>query len=185
METGKTRGMKAGTQIRPARTSEAAELSAMMRRTFLATHGHCSTPDNVAAHVATMYSPERQAEEIRDPDTLTLIVEQDGVWAGFAQLRWGTVPPAEVALLPTVELARIYLDEAFHGKGIAAVLVSHLLAAAQLRGSRSVWLTVWQDAAQAIRFWRKHGFQIVGRSIFHVGDDPKEDWVMTQVLPTG
>ena len=173
------------TEIRPARLSEAAELSAMMRRTFLAANGHCSTPENVAAFVAQAYTPERQAQEIRDPDTLTLIVEQDGVWAGFAQLRWGTLPPTDVGLQPTVEPARIYLDEAFHGRVIAAVLVSHLLAAARLRGSRSVWLTVWQESSQAIRFWRKHGFQIVGRSIFHVGDDPKEDWVMAQVLPEG
>ena len=173
------------TEIRPARLSEAAELSAMMRRTFLSANGHSSTPENVAAFVAQAYTPERQAQEIRDPDTLTLIVEQDGVWAGFAQLRWSTLPPTDVGLQPTVELARIYLDEAFHGRGIAAVLVSHLLAAARLRGSRSVWLTVWQESSQAIRFWRKHGFQIVGRSIFHVGDDPKEDWVMAQVLPEG
>ena len=110
------------TEIRPARLSEAAELSAMMRRTFLAANGHCSTPENVAAFVAQAYTPERQAQEIRDPDTLTLIVEQDGVWAGFAQLRWGTLPPTDVGLQPTVELARIYLDEAFHGRGIAAVL---------------------------------------------------------------
>ena len=48
-----------------------------------------------------------------------------------------------------------------------------------------MWLTVWQESSQAIRFWRKHGFQLVGRSIFHVGDDPKEDWVMAQVLPEG
>ena len=106
------------TEIRPARLSEAAELSAMMRRTFLAANGHCSTPENVAAFVAQAYTPERQAQEIRDPDTLTLIVEQDGVWAGFAQLRWGTLPPTDVGLQPTVELARIYLDEAFHGRGI-------------------------------------------------------------------
>ena len=88
------------TEIRPARLSEAAELSAMMRRTFLAANGHCSTPENVAAFVAQAYTPERQAQEIRDPDTLTLIVEQDGVWAGFAQLRWGTLPPTDVGLQP-------------------------------------------------------------------------------------
>lgn len=179
------RGMKAGTVVRPARANEAAELSAMMRRTFVAANGHCSTPENVAAFLDAVYTPARQAQEIRDPDTLTLIVEHDGVWAGFAQLRWGTVPPADVLVRPTVELGRIYLDEAFHGQGIAAVLVSHLLAAAQLRKSRSVWLNVWQESAQAIRFYRKHGFQIVGRSIFYVGDDPKEDWVMTQALPGG
>jgi len=175
--------MSSGTTIRPARLSEAPALSDLMRRTFVAANGHCSTPENVGAFLAQAYTPERQAREIRDPDTLTLIVEQDGAWAGFAQLRWGTVPPPEVTLRPAVELGRIYLDAAFHGKGIAALLVTHLLAAARLRHSRSVWLNVWQESEQAIRFYRKHGFQIVGRSIFQVGDDPKEDWVMTQNLP--
>lgn len=175
--------MKSSAVVRPARLADAADLSVLMRRTFLAANGHCSTPENVAAFLEATYRPELQAREIRDPDTLTLIVEQDGQWAGFAQLRWGTAPPVEVAPLPTVELGRIYLDATFHGRGIAAQLVANLLVAASLRGSRSVWLSVWQEAAQAIRFYEKHGFEIVGRSVFMVGDDPKQDWVMTQALP--
>lgn len=177
--------MKSNVVIRPARLADAADLSALMRRTFLTANGHCSTPENVDAFLEATYRAELQAREIRDPDTLTLIVEQDGQWAGFAQLRWGTLPPAELSPLPAVELGRIYLDAAFHGRGIAAQLVANLLAAASLRGSRSVWLSVWQEAAQAIRFYQKHGFEIVGRSVFMIGDDPKEDWVMTQTLPQG
>ncbi|MET0582328.1 MAG: GNAT family N-acetyltransferase [Pseudoxanthomonas sp.] len=176
--------MKAQSVIRPARPIDAEALSALMRRTFVAANGHCSTPENVARFLDAVYTPERQASEIRDPDTLTVIVEQDGQWAGFAQLRWGSTPPPEVGPLPTVELGRIYLDSAFHGRGLAAQLVANLLAAASLRGSRSVWLNVWQEAAQAIRFYQKHGFQIVGTSVFTIGDDPKDDWVMTQALPT-
>ena len=177
--------MKSNAVIRPARLADAAELSALMRRTFLAANSHCSTPENLAVFLASKYRPELQAREIRDPDTLTLIVEQDGQWAGFAQLCWGTPPPVEVGPLPAVELGRIYLDSAFHGRGIAAQLVANLLVAANLRGSRSVWLGVWQEAAQAIRFYQKHGFEIVGRRVFAVGDDPKDDWVMTQALPQG
>ena len=96
--------MKNNAVIRPARLADAAELSALMRRTFLAANGHCSTPENLAAFLEATYHPELQAREIRDPDTLTLIVEQDGQWAGFAQLRWGITPPAEVGPLPAVEL---------------------------------------------------------------------------------
>lgn len=177
--------MRTNAVIRPARPADAADLSALMRRTFLAANGHCSSPENVARFLDAAYTPELQGREIRDPDTLTLIVEQDGQWAGFAQLRWGSTPPPVVDLLPTVELGRIYLDAAFHGRGLAAQLVANMLAAASLRGSRSVWLNVWQEAAQAIRFYQKHGFQIVGSSLFKVGDDLKDDWVMTQALPTG
>ncbi|MGH8027854.1 MAG: GNAT family N-acetyltransferase [Pseudoxanthomonas sp.] len=176
--------MKSNAVIRPARPADAAALSALMRRTFIAANGHCSSPENVAVFLEAMYTPELQAREIRDPDTLTLIVEQDGQWAGFAQLRWGSTPPPVVSLLPTVELGRIYLDSAFHGQGIAARLVANLLAGASLRGSRSVWLNVWQEAAQAIRFYQKHGFQIVGSSLFAVGYELKDDWVMMQALPT-
>ena len=177
------RTMKSNVLIRPARLADAADLSGLMRRTFLAANGHCSTPENVANFLDAVYRPEIQAREIRDPDILTLIVEQDGQWAGFAQLRWGSAPPPEVSPLPTVELGRIYLDPAYHGRGIATQLVANLLAAASVRGSRSVWLSVWQEAAQAIRFYRKHGFEIVGRSVFIVGDDRKDDWVMSQPLP--
>ena len=177
--------MRNNTVIRPARLADAAELSALMRRTFLAANSHCSTPENLAVFLESRYRPELQAREIRDPDTLTLIVEQDGQWAGFAQLRWATRPPVELAPLPAVELGRIYLDTAFHGRGIAAQLVANLLVAASLRGSRSVWLSVWEEAAQAICFYKKHGFEIIGRTVFMVGDDPKEDWVMAQTLPQG
>ena len=176
--------MRNNVVIRSARPADAADLSALMRRTFIAANGHCSSPENVAGFLDAAYTPELQAREIRDPDTLTLIVEQDGQWAGFAQLRWGTAPPPVVSLLPTVELGRIYLDPAFHGRGLAAQVVANLLAAASLRGSRSVWLNVWQEAAQAIRFFQKHGFEIMGSSLFRVGDDVKDDWVMMQALPT-
>jgi ribosomal protein S18 acetylase RimI-like enzyme len=175
--------MKTTAVIRPARPGDAVALSALMRDTFQAANGHGSTPDNIAKFLDRAYRPELQAREIQDPDILTVIVEQDGQWAGFAQLRWASPLPPEVTLTPAVELGRIYLAPAFHGVGIAAQLVANLLAAAHVRGSRSVWLSVWQEAEQAIRFYRKHGFEIVGRSVFQVGDDPKQDWVMAQALP--
>ena len=172
--------------IRRATPEDADPLAAFAEQTFRDTFGADNDPRDMDAYCASAFSLEAQRSHILDPNMDVFILHDDGgALAGYAQLRWATVPPTEVVLRPTVELARIYLDEAFHGKGIAAVLVSHLLAAAKLRGSRSAWLTVWQEAPQAIRFWRKHGFQSVGRSIFYIGDDPKEDWVMTQALPEG
>ena len=127
--------MKTNAVIRPARPADATALAALMRQTFLAASGHCSTPDNVARFLETAYQPSLQAAEIRDPDTLTVVVEQDGQWAGFAQLRWGTRPPPEIELLPTVELGRIHLDPAFH---VAASL-------------RNWWPTCWPRPACGVR----------------------------------
>ncbi len=60
-------------RLRPARLTDAAALSALMRRTFMAGNSHCSSPENVAILLETMCAPKLQASEIRDPDTLTVI----------------------------------------------------------------------------------------------------------------
>lgn len=153
-----------------------------MRRTFVAANGHCSTPENVARFLDTVYQPRIQASEIADPAILTLILECDGRWAGFAQLRWATPAPDAVATRPAAELGRIYLDPAFHGRGLAAALMARLFDEARAHGARALWLHVWQEAPQAIRFYGKHGFRIVGTSLFAIGDDPKDDWVMAREL---
>jgi diamine N-acetyltransferase len=115
-------------------------------------------------------------------------VEEDGQWAGFALATLGlggARGSGRVAASGTEpHLSGLRIPWPRFGRGLAAQLVANLLAAAALRGSRSVWLNVWQESAQAIRFYQKHGFETVGRSVFTVGDDAKDDWVMTQVLPT-
>jgi diamine N-acetyltransferase len=177
--------MKNAALIRTARPADAAPLSALMRATFLAANGHCGAPHNVSRFLDAAYRPELQVNEIRDPDTLTVIVEQEGRWAGFAQLRWGSAVPPEVIARHAVELGLIYFAPEFHGLGIAAQLVANLLAAARVRGSHTVWLSVWQESQQALRFYRKHGFEIVGRSTVLMGDELKQSRVMAQALPQG
>lgn len=171
--------------IRVAEAADAARLSVLMRDTFFAANGHASTPENIAAFLAATYHAERQREEILDPDILTLVVEApaSGTWAGFAQVRFATPPPPEVVLARPVELGRLYLSQAFHGQGLAAPLMQRIVAEARARGGDGLWLKVWQEAPQAQRFYGKHGFRIVGRAVFVVGDDPKDDWVMVRELP--
>lgn len=168
--------------LRDAVTSDAGRLSALMRETFVAANGHCSTADNVAIFLDQVYTPERQRAEIGDPNTLTLIVElpSGGQWAGFAQLRFTSPAPMEVTLSRPVELGRIYLSPAFQGQGLATQLMQRLYDETRGWGGDGLWLNVWQEATHAIGFYTKHGFRIVGKSIFTVGDDPKDDWVMVR-----
>lgn len=172
--------------FRSARAEEAGRLSALMRETFLAANGHCSSPANVTAFLDEVYTPQRQREEIADRDVASLVVEAyDGGWAGFAQLRFATRAPDSVTLAAPVELGRIYLSPAYQGRGVAAGLMQRLVDAARARGADGLWLNVWQEAPQAIRFYAKHGFETVGHSVFRVGGDPKDDWVMQKPFAPG
>lgn len=168
--------------IRRADARDAESLSALMRDTFVSANGHCSSPANVALFLDTVYRPAIQAREIADPDIDTLLVERDGALAGYAQLRWSSVPPPVVGGRRPVELGRIYFLRQHHGKGLASALMDALAVCARRRGADTIWLNVWQQARQAIAFYRKQNFRIIGESIFMVGGDPKRDWVMLRNL---
>ena len=171
-----------GLRFRIATAQDAEALAAFMTRNFLAAYGDCSTPANVAATVAKHYGLDAQRRQLADPSRINLLAEVDGRLAGHAQLRVGGSAPPEVDPLPGVEIGRLYVDVDFQGRGIAQAMMAETRRLARARGGASLWLSVWQEQPQAIRFYEKEGFRIAGTLVFEVGDDPKDDWLMVQAL---
>ena len=165
--------------FRIAGPADAAALAEFMSRNFLAAYGDCSTPENIAATIAKHYGLEAQQRQLGDRRRLNLVLEQDGTIAGHAQLHFFGDTPERVRPLPTAEIARFYVDTAYHGRGLAQLMMDEVRRLARSRGSRSLWLSVWQQQPQAIRFYKKEGFRINGPLVFYVGEDPKDDWLMT------
>jgi ribosomal protein S18 acetylase RimI-like enzyme len=162
--------------------ADAPALADFMSRNFLAAYGHCSSPANIAATIAKHYGLAAQQRQICDPVYANLLMEQDGVLAGHAQLRFGSEAPEAVEPVPGAEIGRFYVDTAFHGRGLAQQMMARVREVARERGARSLWLSVWQQQPQAIRFYEKEGFRIAGTLVFEVGDDPKDDWLMLAPL---
>jgi diamine N-acetyltransferase len=164
--------------FRLATPDDAAPLGEFMSRNFLDAYGHCSTPENVQAAVAEHYDLGAQQRQIADPTRWNLLMTMDGEWAGHAQLRQSPTLPAGAGAEPALELCRFYVDTAWHGRGLAQQMMAQVKAEARRRGARSIYLSVWQEQPQAIRFYEKEGFRIAGTLVFVVGDDPKDDWLM-------
>jgi ribosomal protein S18 acetylase RimI-like enzyme len=172
-----------GLRFRTAGADDATALADFMSRNFLAAYGHCSTPENIAAAIDEHYGLPAQHRQIADPSRVNLLAETpDGALAGHAQLHFGDDAPAPVAPRPAVDLARFYVDVPFHGRGVAQALMAEAVRVARERGMRAMWLSVWQDQPQAVRFYEKAGFVKAGTLVFVVGDDPKDDWLMVRAL---
>jgi ribosomal protein S18 acetylase RimI-like enzyme len=168
--------------FRMAEAADAAALAEFMSRNFLAAYGHCSTPANIQATIAKHYGLVAQQRQIADGRYANLVMEQDGLLAGHAQLRFGGAPPEAVEPSPGAEIGRFYVDTAFHGQGLAQRMMAKVREIARARDARSLYLSVWQQQPQAIRFYEKEGFRIAGTLVFEVGDDPKDDWLMVAPL---
>src|SRR4029453_2320729 len=76
--------------MRRADISDAALLAEFAARTFAATFGAENTADDLAAHLAASYGVVQQRSEIRNPDVITLLAEDDGRRAGYARRRWSS-----------------------------------------------------------------------------------------------
>ena len=167
-----------GLRFRQAEATDSAALGDFMARNFLAAYGHCSSPDNVQAAVAEHYGEPAQLRQILDSSRYNLLMLSGDDWVGHAQLNFGSPAPAQAGALPAIELSRFYVDTRFHGQGSAQAMMAEVKRIARLHGGNSLWLSVWQESPQAIRFYEKSGFRIAGQLIFMVGNDPKDDWLM-------
>jgi diamine N-acetyltransferase len=168
-------------RIRPGTTADAELLAAFARRTFAETFAAQNDPGRLAAFLDATYGAEQQGRELADPGWTTLLAEDDGELAGFAQVRARPAPPCVTVAAP-LELGRLYVDRRWHGTGVAGALMDEVLRVAGERGGRSLWLGVWQENPRAIAFYRRWGFEIAGDQVFEVGGDPQTDWVMVRAV---
>lgn len=167
--------------IRRATATDVEILSALGATTFHSAFAADNDPDDMAAYLASAFSPAQQAAEMADARATFFIAEIEGQAVGYAKLLAGD-SPACVAGAKPVELERIYSLKEWIGHGVGEALMRACVAEAQRGGYQTLWLGVWRRNARAQAFYRKHGFRDVGEKIFQLGSDPQTDVVMERTL---
>jgi diamine N-acetyltransferase len=167
--------------IRTAVPQDAAALAELAKTTFYDTFAAGNNAADMALHLARAYGVAQQTAELQDPRLTTLLVEVDGKSVAYAMVR-DQPPPACVTGPRPIELWRFYVRQAWHGRGVAAVLMARVRDEARARGARTLWLGVWEHNDRARAFYAKCGFTDVGEHVFLFGTDPQTDRVMAMTL---
>jgi ribosomal protein S18 acetylase RimI-like enzyme len=167
--------------IRRAIGTDAPRIAALAERTFREAFGSANRPEDMALHVARSYGVAQQSAEIAHPAIITLLAEEAGEAIGYAQLWQGMAPPAVTGPRP-MELRRFYVDQRWHGRGVAQQLMAAAVQEARLQEAETLWLGVWEKNPRAEAFYRKYGFVTVGSQTFLLGTDPQSDLVMALPL---
>jgi ribosomal protein S18 acetylase RimI-like enzyme len=165
--------------VRRASVEDGVALADLGARTFIETYAAENTAGDMAAYVASSFSPGRQARQLIDPAYRYLVAEAAGRLVGYLLLRTGEAPACVDGSMP-VELARLYVERAWQGRGVAAALMAAGLSEAEGMGARTLWLGVWERNVRAIRFYERHGLRRVGFHTFQLGDDIQVDDVMAR-----
>ena len=157
--------------------ADAADLAEFAARTFLETYSDGNSPDDMRAHVDANFGLSQQAAELSSPSVKTVLARANGLLVGYAQVRHSTAPSCVTHAAP-VELHRLYVDRKAHGSGLAVQLINAVHEAARELGGRHIWLSVWEQNARAISFYKKVNFVDVGSAAFTVGTDVQVDRIL-------
>jgi diamine N-acetyltransferase len=176
-------------RVRPAAVDDAPELSRLGAATFRETFEQENAPEDMAAYLAEAFTPQRQASEIADPNGIVLLAEAFGDaggpdLVGYAHLVPGPVPETVPGPDP-LELKRLYVARAWHGRRVAQALMDAAIESARASGAQTLWLGVWERNPRAVAFYAKYGFVRVGEHTFTLGTDAQTDWVLARPLTDG
>jgi ribosomal protein S18 acetylase RimI-like enzyme len=163
--------------IRVATPADAATLAALSLKTFVDTFAPHNTAADMDSYTSVAFGEEKQRRELEAEGTITLLADEGGDVIAYAQLRQTPGGPHG-----DVELARLYVDQPHHGRGIAQTLMDEVEAYARKLGASRLWLGVWEHNLRAIAFYRKRGFVQRGSQPFLLGTDLQTDWIMNRTL---
>ena len=157
--------------------ADAAELAEFAAHTFEETYSAENKSEDVRAHVDANFGTSQQAAELSDPSVATILGRSRGELVAYAQIR-RSMPPSCVSHAAPIELQRFYVDRRAHGSGLASRLIQAVHQAAHEFEGRHFWLSVWEQNARAISFYKKADFVDVGSTTFMVGPDRQVDRVL-------
>lgn len=176
--------------MRRATTDDAAEVAWLAALTFpLACPPEASRAE-MAVHIAEKLTPARFRRWATSDDHV-LLAHADGTrLAGYALLALGSPEgAAEAAAVraasgreaPYVELSKIYVRPDAQGGGVAGGLMRAAVgAAAELGPGLPLWLGTNAQNLRAQAFYRKSGFEVVGRRTYVVGGLEHDDVVLVR-----
>jgi ribosomal protein S18 acetylase RimI-like enzyme len=125
-------------------------------------------------HYRDIVDPAQIDYMLRRFQSPSAIAEQIGQ-QGYAYhlILWQDQPAGYLAYAPReggLFLSKIYLRQQYHGQGLGHAAACFVRQQARQQGLDRVWLTVNRHNQQAIRAYRRWGFETVGELVQDIGD---------------
>lgn len=163
--------------IKKITLSEIHQLQEIGRRTFAETFSQSNTEEDMAAYLDASFSTEKLTAELTDPNAQFYFACIGDELIGYLKLNFGE-SQTELKDDKALEIERIYVLKAFHGKKVGQILYDKAIEVAQQAQADYVWLGVWEENPRAISFYKKNGFVEFDKHIFILGDDEQTDIMM-------
>ncbi|PTX15295.1 ribosomal protein S18 acetylase RimI-like enzyme [Pontibacter mucosus] len=157
--------------------NDLSQLQTISRQTFFETFSANNTEENMAKYLAEELSLEKLTTELNNPNSAFYFAMLGSTVIGYLKLNFGQ-SQTELKDDRAVEIERIYVLKAYHGKSVGQLLYNKAIQVARETNADYVWLGVWEENLRAINFYKKNGFVAFDKHIFRLGNDEQTDIMM-------
>lgn len=163
--------------IKKATIEDLETLQLISEKTFTETFAAVNTPENLANYIEQSFNSEQLSMEINNQNSQFFLAFSASEPVGYLKINFGDAQ-TETVTKNAIEIHRIYVLQAFHGKKVGQLFLDQVIAVAQQMAVDSIWLGVWEENHRALQFYTKNGFVAFDKHIFTLGDDVQTDLLM-------
>lgn len=163
--------------IKKVQTDDISQLQLIGRQTFYETFAAGNTEENMRKYLEEGFSEEKLQTELTDKNAEIYFAILEEEIIGYLKVNYGQ-SQTELKDDKALEIERIYVLKAYHGKQVGQILYEKAISLAQKHNAEYVWLGVWEENPRAINFYKKNGFTEFDKHIFKLGDDEQTDIMM-------
>jgi ribosomal protein S18 acetylase RimI-like enzyme len=157
--------------------AQLAELHELSISTFKKSFGAQNTVADMEMYLSEKLNAEQLSIELENPESVFYFVKKEDTTIGYLKVNTGKAQN-EQRPLPSLEIERVYVIEAWQGKGIGKKLLDKGIAIAKEQKLQKVWLGVWEKNYKALKFYTNYGFTQFGSHPFMLGNDLQTDLLM-------
>ena len=163
-----------------AAVSDALRISVLLKTAYIQTYAVEGITFEFANFIEKRFSIQTIERIItQHPDQL-FVAYFKGNPVGAEELIFESECP--IRHIPTAELSKLYVLDAFQKRGIGSKLLQEAERLASSSGIKECTLEVYNKNEQAINFYQNHGYKIIGSVDASMETNYYEDFIMTKSL---
>lgn len=165
-----------GITIRKAIKSDALNLSVLKNQVFISTYAIDGIREDFSKYISQEFSVEKIENELNDENKIVLLAENKEFLIACAEIDLKNNCPEVNDNSP--ELTVLYVFEHFKGKGVGYALISEAEKLVKEKGFSGLWLTVYHQNRNALSFYKRQYYKVVGNTYFELGSVKYENKIM-------
>ena len=156
-------------KIVKASIKDAKLLSRISAASFLPAHGHSSPKEDIEHYLAENFNERNFINELNNNKNQYYLIELKDTIVGYSKIIFNE--KCDIINTKNITyMSRLYLLKEYYGVGLGKKLLDFNVNLSKENKQKGIWLKVWVENQKAIKFYKKNGFKIIGKSDFKISE---------------